>query len=251
MIFYFTGTGNSRYIAEVLNSILDDELVSINECLKSQKAYHFTSGKPFVFVCPTYAWRMPHVVDDFIKNTVFYGHQKIYFILTCAGNTGKAGKYAQKLARLKDMNYMGLSEIKMPENYITMFKAPDKNEEKKLIQNAIQSAFLLAGKIKNEKAFDKVSYQIGSCLESSIINTLFYKIFVKDDGFYSTGKCISCRKCMQVCPLNNIEMEDSRPIWKHHCTQCMACIASCPKQAIEYKKKTQGKRRYYLEEHYR
>ena len=35
MILYFSGTGNSRYIAEVINSVIEDKLVSINECLKN------------------------------------------------------------------------------------------------------------------------------------------------------------------------------------------------------------------------
>ena len=35
MILYFSGTGNSRYISEVINSILNDEIVCINDYLKN------------------------------------------------------------------------------------------------------------------------------------------------------------------------------------------------------------------------
>ena len=34
MIFYFSGTGNSRRAAKQIAEVLEDELVSINECLK-------------------------------------------------------------------------------------------------------------------------------------------------------------------------------------------------------------------------
>ena len=62
--------------------------------------------------------------------------------------------------------------------------------------------------------------------------------------------CIGCGQCIHACPLKNISLVDSRPIWDKHCTQCMACISICPKAAIEYKNKTKGKRRYYLKDSY-
>ena len=37
MILYFSGTGNSRYISEVINSILNDEIVCINDYLKNNQ----------------------------------------------------------------------------------------------------------------------------------------------------------------------------------------------------------------------
>lgn len=49
----------------------------------------------------------------------------------------------------------------------------------------------------------------------------------------------------KVCPLNNITIVDSKPVWNHTCTHCMACIHQCPAQAIEFKKITLKKNRYY------
>ncbi|MFR6667425.1 MAG: 4Fe-4S binding protein [Thomasclavelia spiroformis] len=48
-----------------------------------------------------------------------------------------------------------------------------------------------------------------------------------------------------------MELVDNKPKWNNRCTQCMACIGGCPLNAIEYKKMTQNKVRYYLKEHYR
>ena len=39
---------------------------------------------------------------------------------------------------------------------------------------------------------------------------------------------------MERCPLNNIRLENGKPVWGKHCTHCMACICDCPKEAIEY-----------------
>ena len=67
MIFYFTGTGNSKFVASQISKRVNDEVVSINQLLKEGEIKAFKSEKPFVFVVPTYAWRIPRVVEDFIQ----------------------------------------------------------------------------------------------------------------------------------------------------------------------------------------
>ena len=51
----------------------------------------------------------------------------------------------------------------------------------------------------------------------------------------------------EKCPLNNIRLENGKPVWGKNCTHCMACICYCPKEAIEYGKKSKGKPRYHFE----
>ena len=73
MILYFTGTGNSRHIARLISKEIDDEIISINELIKSGSNNEIRSDKPFVIIAPTYAWRIPMVVEKFIKNTNLSG----------------------------------------------------------------------------------------------------------------------------------------------------------------------------------
>ena len=61
-------------------------------------------------------------------------------------------------------------------------------------------------------------------------------------------RCIGCGKCEKLCPLNNITLQNARPVWGSNCTQCMACICYCPTRALEYGKKSVGKPRYHFEE---
>lgn len=250
MILYFSGTGNSRYLSEVLNSEIKDEIISINDCLKTKKKYSFTSKKPYVIICPTYAWQIPRIVESFIKKTNFEGNKKIYFILTCGGGIGNAKRYVKRLVQKKNLEFMGIKAVIMPENFITMFKAPEPSEGKKIITRAIEPTLQLGKIIKKEMKFEKDKYHFGDIISSSLINKLFYAIFVKADGFYVNKNCTGCGNCKKICPLNNIEISEEKPKWSNHCTQCMACIGSCPMQAIEYKNKTQNKVRYYLNEHY-
>jgi len=55
MIVYFSGTGNSRYCAEFFAEKLDDEVLDASHYIKHQIAADLVSGKPWVFVAPTYA----------------------------------------------------------------------------------------------------------------------------------------------------------------------------------------------------
>lgn len=247
MILCFSGTGNSWYIAKIIASVVDDTLVSLNKCISDGIHYNFKSDKPFVIVCPTYAWQMPRVVEEFIKESNFKGNEKIYFVLTCGSNIGNAGKYAYKLAKNKKLLYMGIKEVVMPENFITMFKAPDREEALKIIEQAETETLAFAQTIKKGIAFDEFKTQFSGILQSSLVNDLFYLIYINKRGFYATDKCIGCEECVYACPLNNIRMIDNKPKWGNECTQCMGCIGGCPREAIEYKKKTQGKQRYYLE----
>lgn len=47
--------------------------------------------------------------------------------------------------------------------------------------------------------------------------------------------------------MNNIRLENGKPVWGKECTHCMACICYCPAEAIEYGKKSFGKPRYQFE----
>ena len=83
---------------------------------------------------------------------------------------------------------------------------------------------------------------------SGPVNPIFYRFFVKADPFTAGDACIGCGKCVTVCPLNNIHLEQGKPVWGDQCTHCMACICYCPKEAIEYGKKSAGKPRYHFQE---
>ena len=73
MILYFTGTGNSRYIANAIASITKDELVSINEKIKTKDTQAIQTDGRLVFVLPTYGWRIPRVVEEWVRKTEFTG----------------------------------------------------------------------------------------------------------------------------------------------------------------------------------
>lgn len=246
MIFYFSGTGNSQFVANEIARIIDDELVSINESIKSQKTTSFKSEEPLVFVLPTYAWRLPKIVQDWIKTSSFSGNKESYFVLTCGGDVGSAASYAKDLCKERGLKFKGLSGLLMPENYLALFSTPDADQAQLIVDRARPHIEELAQLIKNKQDFPQKIISLRDRILSGSINLLFYPFIVKDKGFTVSDSCISCTLCSKVCPLNNVKMEKGKPQWLGNCTHCMACIACCPVEAIEYKKASKGRPRHYI-----
>lgn len=247
MVLYFSGTGNSQFVAmQIGETIGDNEVVSINHYLRAGKKVTVQSKRPIIFVAPTYSWRMPKVVEQWIMKTSFKGNKDAYFILTCAGSCGNASIYAKKLCKKKGMRFCGLASVVMPENYLAMFPTPSKSECQTIIENAKPSITTLGKQIQSGKCFAEPTVSLMGKLESGPINPLFYTLFVRDKGFTVSDRCISCRKCVFRCPLNNVELVDGKPAWKGNCTHCMACINGCPTKAIQYKSKSKGRHHHYI-----
>ena len=71
MVFYFSGTGNSKYIGRRISDGIGDELFSINSALKNDMYFNNTDTDLLVFSVPTYAWQIPHIVRDWIEKSAF------------------------------------------------------------------------------------------------------------------------------------------------------------------------------------
>lgn len=244
MILFFSGTGNSEYCAKRIGEALGDEVLSLFPKIRCRDFSEIHSNSPWVIIVPTYAWRIPRVVHEWLEKTSLIGNENIYFVMTCAGSIGNAGKYLEKLCGRKKMNYMGCMAINMPENYIAMFSAPAKEDALAIIRQAESVIDEIALIIKNNNTFPHSTITVRDQINSGIVNDIFYPVFVHAKKFYATDACISCGKCVDVCPLNNIRLEHKKPEWGKVCTHCMACICRCPSEAIEYGEHSKGLTRY-------
>lgn len=248
MVFYFSGTGNSQLAAKQIAAALGDSLDSINQALKTGERQAFRSERPLVFVAPTYAWRMPKAVSDWIRASHFEGNPRAYFVLTCGGSVGNAAAYAKKLCGETKLEFCGLAMVAMPNNYVALSDTPDKAECAAIMERAGECVASLAALIGQGDPFPETAATLKDRMNSGPVCGLFYGLFVRDKGFASTDGCTSCGKCAERCPLNNISMKNGRPVWNGNCTHCMACIGGCPAAAIEYKSASKGRRRYYMME---
>lgn len=247
MVLYFTGTGNSRYIASRIAEALNDELFSINDRLKSGDTSPVATGEALILVTPTYAWRTPRIVQDWLLKTSFPAAKRVWFIMDCGSEIGNAAKFNHKLCQAKGLAYMGTAQILMPENYIAMFSVPQAAEARAIVAKAEPDIRRAIACIAAAQSFPPPRSSLYDRLASAAVNPLFYPLFVKASSFTVSDACIGCGQCIQRCPTNNITLENGKPVWSKNCTHCMACICYCPTEAIEYGKKSLGKPRYHFE----
>ena len=249
MIFFFSGCGNSRFIADSIAKKLDEQLFFIPEAEREGCFdYDLPEGARVGFVFPIYSWRPPQLVLEFVQKLKFAQKPAyVWMAATCGDNGGTAEKvFGEQLAEI-GLPLNAAYCFQMPNTYINMSGfGIDKPEVAKLkIEKAKEHLPEVIQSIKDRKPVMEMRRGIFPRFKTNVIGKGFYK-WVSDEPFRSTDDCISCGKCVSVCPLQNITLEDGRPKWHGHCTNCDACFHHCPKNAIQYGKASVGKGQYYF-----
>lgn len=248
MIFYFTGTGNSAYIAEEIAKKTNDKVVSISK-LVNENNYDINLEKDenIGFIFPIYAWAPPAMVIEFIKKVKFnnLSSNYIFSVATCGANIGNAMKYVDKALESKNLNLHSGFSVIMPNNYIIMGDVDSKKDENLKLEKSKDEVIKIVSVIKNkEKGVFKVTKGFMGAILTSIVSPLFNKHGMDTSKFYADDKCIGCGVCERVCNCKSITLVNKKPTWKKECTQCLACIHACPTKALQYGKGTIKKGRY-------
>ena len=251
MIFYFTGTGNSGYVATKLAKENNERLISISELITKNLELEFNlePNEMIGIIYPIYAWAAPKMVREFIKKVKFNQYDSnnnyVFIIATCGENIGNAIIENKKQLALKGIKLNSGFSIAMPNNYMLMSDVESKELQKEKLKKAEESLNEINAIIKNrqDNVFNMEKGPMPIVL-TKIINPLFEKTTIKPSKFYVTEDCISCGICKKVCTTNNIYIDNKKPIWGKECSQCLACINYCPKGAIQYGKGTLKKGRY-------
>ena len=248
-VIFFTGTGNSKYVAERIAEMTGAGITDAGRKIKADETI-VVKDEDVVICTPVYAWRTPRILEEWLRRSDFNAAKRIWYVMTCGDQIGGADKFNAQLSRDLGCQHMGTGEIIMPENYIALFNAPFPEEARQIIADAegpiTACGQLIADGIPIPPAPQKIVYK----MSSSAVNSIFSKIFIKDKAFRAEDNCISCGQCVDLCPLNNITIVSGRPQWGGNCTHCMACICYCPKEAIEYGRGSRGRFRYNFERLY-
>lgn len=244
MILCFSGTGNSKFVADALSEKISDKVISINDILKKNRKREFKSEKPFVIVAPVYAWQLPQIINEFIESSSFEGSDKIYFVATMGKDTGNTDKYCKKLCSKIGMIFMGFTGITMPDNYVFAVKMKSKEECEEILRNSLPAIEDTAEKILALEKIKLTDRSILRGLKSGMVNKMFNQYARNDNGFTVSDKCTLCSACVKLCPLNNIKIKNDKITFMHNCTNCYSCIHHCPTQALNIQGHTENNGRY-------
>lgn len=248
MIFYFSGTGNSLYVAKDVARNSNEKIISISALVRENKArYEYTLDEDDVvgFVYPIYAWAPPKMVIEFIKklNLKNYKENYTFTIATCGANVGNTVKTIEKALEGKGIELNSAFSVAMPSNYIIMGNVESEEaQNKKLSSVEIELKDINEAISKRVKGMYDVEKGHLPWVTTAIINPLFNKA-INTKKFYVTDKCTGCGLCEKVCNSGTIKV-DKKPVWGDKCLQCLACINLCPAKAIQYGKNTESKGRY-------
>ncbi|MEL7657820.1 MAG: EFR1 family ferrodoxin [Bacillota bacterium] len=244
VIYYFSGTGNSLKVAKDLSEKLGDTILVAIPTVMSLELDPQADNIGIVY--PVYCWGIPQMVTKFL-NKLRPEHAKYFFAVATYGGSA-AGTLLQAKQRLKKQNIKLASGfvVHMPTNYIVMGEALEKEEQDKLFQSWNKRIGEIANIIRNQKEH---VIESGSLLSNFFFSKVLYSMAIPslakaDKSFWSDSNCNQCGICKRVCPADNIEYIDNKPVWNHKCEQCLACLHWCPQQSIQHGKKTEGRNRY-------
>ena len=262
MIFYFSGTGNTKWAAEQLASATHDSLYYIpDELKKGTLEYTLQEGERLGICFPTHGWQVPRIVRQFIRKATFTsplgkatgrrisgnGIERgfyIYALTTCGDNMGHAMRILNKELGQKGLHTDAAFAIVMPESNVCFsflhLDTPEREHQK--IEAAKQRMTHICQVVtEKQRGVEELVKGAIPYTYTYVIGGYYNKHLITDEHFWVDEEaCIGCGQCKKLCPVDDIE--GTKPHWKHNgeCTNCLACYHHCPRHAIHWGKMKRG-----------
>ena len=286
MIFYFSGTGNTKWAASKLAAATREDLISIAPYMRADDSSH-NLAEPFIlkenerlgFVFPVHGWRVPKLVREFIskmkiqrepsdattenkakaedclKNRPF-----AYCVCTAGDSIGLTIENLNEvISQNPSLQALGITEVSssysliMPESYIGLpfMDVDPKEREIRKKENAAQELAVVCEEIFDRK--EGISRLVKGPIPwffTKVVGGFFENVLITDKRFHvEKDRCVKCGICANVCPVGDIKGGHGEyPVWLHHkdCLTCFTCYHHCPHHAIEFGNQTQKKGQYYF-----
>lgn len=236
MVAYFSGTGNTKFLAHKIAAELDDETFDLSLHLKEDNL-ELNSEKPFIVMSPIHAWGLPPEVENLLSKSHLKGNKNVYFALTMGANHGGIEKRLEFLASKIGLVYKGLAPFVMPNNYFIGEKLDSEEEALSFIRESLAEIPSFVAAVKEEKTYtDSHPERRGNAalrLFAPSIHRMFSKYGRGMYHFSVSDKCIRCLTCVKGCPMANIALVDGKIKFSKHCMLCLRCVSACPVEAID------------------
>lgn len=236
MIYYFSGTGNSRRVADKLSKLLGQEMASMPDG-------SITPCDTLGFVFPVYAWGLPEVVETFIRRLSVMKPKYVWAVMTCGDDMGYADSILRKELQKVDINLDAVFSVQMPNTYVCLpgFDIDSDDVAERKVRETDEKIPSIVVTINDRKQIVDVVRGPMPFVKTYILRPLFNSTLVTDRFFRVTDECTHCGLCSRQCPLYNISMEEGEVKWHGNCTGCLRCYHQCPKRAIQFGQMTKNK----------
>lgn len=250
MLYYFSGTGNSTFVAVTLSNFLGLKAKFIPETDASNEQ---PEDERIVMVFPVYSWGVPPLISKFIDELGHGFWEKVKdlgisvdCVMTCGDEVAMAPEMIQKDLKKMGVSLSSVWSVIMPNNYVLLpgFDVDKKEVEDLKLKNSEGRIMEIAQALsRGERRMDvtRGSYR---WLKTKLIFPLFKKWGISTKKWHYNDNCISCGRCARICPMVNVEMKKEHPVWGTRCCSCLGCYHVCPVHAVEYGKETRKKGQY-------
>ena len=250
MIFYFSGTGNTRFVAEQIAAGIGEKLVFIPDAIRENRfEFEIAPDESIGFCFPTHGWQVPRIVREFIRKLRINGGY-CWAVTTCGDNMGETVTILNKELAAIGLKTSATFSVIMPESYVClpfMYTDTPEKEREKIAAAKQQLPHIIKCIRERRKGVEELEKGGTPRLYSYVIGAYFNARMVNDKKFtVDADVCIKCGKCAKVCPVDNIT--GTPPEWNHNgrCTSCLACYHYCPTHAINFGKITRKRGQYYF-----
>ena len=213
---YFSGTGNSKYAAELFCKEYDKESGAYS--IEDADALSAVKDATLIIIAyPVQYSTVPKILRDYIMDhNELWMNKKVFIIATMglfsgdgSGMLGRsiADEKALKRPLEKNRELVKQADQKIKES-VKRLKAGNPTQE------GIGILYRLAGYFGQRAYF---GHKTGS-----------YSSKLKIDN----DKCIGCGLCAKLCPMKNITIKDHKAVSCDRCTMCYRCINKCPERAL-------------------
>lgn len=250
MIYYFSGTGNSRFAATILANLLRLDKAFIPDTNPLEISL---PTERILFVFPVYSWGVPPLVIEFIKKipSSFWeeaksGNYPIDCVMTCGDEVALAPEMLIKVFKKQGGSLQSVWSVIMPNNYVLLpgFDVDPKKLEDRKLQECQGRLMEIAQSLERGDRRIDVTRGKWPWLKTKLIYPLFKKWGIFPKQWHYRDNCINCGKCASICPILNVEMKNGHPSWGARCCSCLGCYHVCPVHAVEYGKETKKKGQY-------
>ena len=230
IILYFTGTGNSLYIARQLADE-NTEILSIPQMMKQGR--HDFAADEIGIVYPIYGHMPPNMVRNFIKQSWLLAGYK-FAVLTFGMLDFNAAEIWDNISRQSGTTFDYINTIVMVDNWLPDFNMADQIKMDKHIPEQLAKVKDDLGQQKKwvKPATDAARRAHEGFMYFSRLDPDIGFLMRSEKYFQVTDACIGCGICTEVCPRGNYKLTSEGVKGEGDCDFCFSCIHNCPQHAI-------------------